>query len=210
MREKFRRFCVKEKGGYSSTWCHFFAESAFLLRLSRPHMFTEGFTRMPCACVIPAPNYPDSADWGPILWSILHGLAEKAGSGSLAADEIREWLKFLKITGEMLPCEKCRDHYLRYSKANPLTHLQTVPYSALKTAVKTWLWTLHNEVNTENGKAAFAYDDLTAKYQNVNFQDLFWRLDPVMKKAVQLNGASYQKYTTWIYSFKMLRSILSV
>ena len=58
---------------------------------------------MPCACQIPVPQYPDTADWGPILWRILHGLAERAGKASLPADEIREWQKFIKLTGEMLP-----------------------------------------------------------------------------------------------------------
>ena len=165
---------------------------------------------MPCACQIPVPQYPDTADWGPIMWSILHGFAEKSQRSALPADEVREWQKFLKLTGEVLPCEKCRGHYARYSKDNPLTHFAEVPYSSLKTAVKTWLWTLHNEVNVENGKPVFLYDDLTSKYGDVSIQDLFWRLDPVMKKAIQLNGVSYQKYFCWIYSFKMLKAVLGV
>lgn len=166
---------------------------------------------MPCACQIPVPQYPDNAEWGPILWSILHGLAEKSGRASaLCNDEIREWQKLLKLTGEMLPCDKCRDHLKRYSSQNPTSFFSTVPYSSFKTSIKTWLWRLHNEINAENGKPAFDYDQLEATYGSVNLQDLLWRLDPVMKKAIHLNGISLMKWTNWVYTFKMLRSVLGV
>ena len=165
---------------------------------------------MPCACQIPVPNYPENAEWGPILWSILHGLAEKSGRAAMPSDETREWIKFLKHTGDVLPCEKCRDHFRRYNQKYPITIFMTMPYSQFKEAIKTWLWRLHNEINTENGKPTFDYADLEKTYSNVNLQDLFWRLDPVMKKAIQLNGISLMKWTCWVHSFKMLRSILAV
>jgi hypothetical protein len=166
----------------------------------------QSASRMPCSCQIPVPHYPDNAEWGPILWSILHGLAERAGTGINRADEIREWQRLLKVTGEMLPCDRCREHYKQYSQQNPTSSFNTSPN--LNTSVKTWLWNLHNEVNKEYGKPEYPYEDLTPTYKSVNLQDLFWRLDPVIKKSIQLNGISLMKWTTWIHSFKMMRSIL--
>jgi len=163
---------------------------------------------MPCACQVPVPNYPENADWGPIFWTILHSLAEKAGQASLPADELREWPKFIKATGEVLPCDKCRDHFHAYMRTNPVQI--TVPYSGLKTFIKTWFWQLHNDVNTSLGKPTFAYDDLATTYNKPNYQDLFWRLDPIMKNVIQLNGVSFMKWTKWIHTFKMLRAVLGV
>ena len=106
---------------------------------------------MPCACLIPIPDYPDNADWGPIMWKILHGLADKAGQGIIKGDEIREWQKFIKITGEVLPCDICRTHYQTFLKANPTTELTTLPLAQTNTWIKTWFWNLHNEITTAKG-----------------------------------------------------------
>lgn len=165
---------------------------------------------MPCACQIPVPQYPETADWGPIVWTILHGLAEKAGRAALPADEVREWQRLLKATADMLPCDKCRAHFSAFLKANPATALNTLPYNQLRIWIRSWFYTLHNEVNVETKKESFPFDKLAETYTKVNFQDLFWRLEPVMKKAIQLSGVSLLKWTTWVHSYKMMKSILSV
>jgi hypothetical protein len=164
--------------------------------------------RMPCACVIPIPAYPDTSDWGPILWSILHGLAEKSQRNLLASDELREWSKFLKLTGDLLPCEACRVHYHTYTKEHPFTPtIET--YGTLKVFLKQWFWNLHNEVNVEKGKPVFPYESLEETYKSVNLQDKIWQLKPVLQKAIQLNGVSLFKWKDWYNSFLMLRSLLS-
>ena len=165
---------------------------------------------MPCACQIPVPQYPDTADWGPIVWTLLHGLAEKAGRAALPLDEVREWQRLLKATGDMLPCDKCRVHFSAFMKANPATALNTLPYNQLRIWIRSWLFTLHNEINVTNQKESFPFDKLAESYGSVNFQDQFWRLEPIMKKAIQMSGVSLLKWTAWVHSFKMMKSILSV
>lgn len=128
----------------------------------------------------------------------------------MPADEVREWQRLLKLTGEMLPCDKCRAHYTTYLGTNPLTQFAEGPYSQLKTTVKTWLWRLHNEINVDNGKPVFAYEDLESTYSAVNLQDQFWRLEPIVKKAIQIQGLGLMKWLAWVKSFKMLRAILFV
>ena len=165
---------------------------------------------MPCACQAPVPKYPETADWGPSLWTLLHGLGERAGQGIMAADEVREWQKFIKATGDMLPCDHCRAHYARFFAVNPPTQLNTVAVGMLRPWVRSWFYTLHNEVNVENKKPSFDFSLLAPTYAKVNFTEMYLRLEPIMKKAIQLSGVSLLKWTTWVHSFKMLRSILSV
>jgi len=165
---------------------------------------------MPCACQIPVPVYPDNADWGPLVWTLLHGLAEKSGRAPLPSDEVRAWQKLITLTADMLPCDKCRAHYSAFLKANPPSQLSQIPYSDVKRWVRSWFFTLHNEVNVQANKPVFSYDDLSAQYSNVNFQDVFWRLEPDMKKAIDLNGISLNKWTSWVHSYKMLKAAMGI
>ena len=165
---------------------------------------------MPCACRVPIPDYPSNAEWGPILWSILHGLAEKSQTAALQADEVREWQRFLKATGEVLPCEVCMSHYAAYTKEHPLTHFAEIPFSVFKTSIKTWLWELHTEIRQEYGKDVLPYSELTNQYGKVNLQDLLWRLEPVIKKTIDIKGMGLMKWIQWKKSFLMLRSLLGV
>jgi len=125
---------------------------------------------MPCACQTPVPNYPETADWGPILWKILHGLAEKSGQGIIKGDEIREWLKFIKVTGDMLPCEICRGHYQTFLRNNSLQITNLEP-TQLNIWIKSFFWNLHNQVNSSRGLLIYSYVDLSTSAR-VDLPDL--------------------------------------
>ena len=74
---------------------------------------------MPCACLIPLPNYPTNESWGPILWRVLHGLAEKYGkliTPLFHQEEVLAWTHLIDNTYKILPCKDCRDHYLKWLK----------------------------------------------------------------------------------------------
>lgn len=163
--------------------------------------------RMPCSCQVPVPNYPETAAWGPILWKILHGLAERAERSFVLADEVREWQRFIKATGDMLPCDICRAHFKEYTNQHPLTQLSLLSKGQVKPWIKNWFWDLHNEINTGTGKPVFPYDDLENTYSTVDLTDQMYRLTPVIKKAIDLSGVPLFKWTAWLASFKMLRSI---
>jgi len=167
---------------------------------------------MPCSCQVPIPDYPANAAWGPILWQILHGFAERAGQGSAfgAGDEAREWQKFIKATGEMLPCEECRDHFVKYTSSNPLTQFTEIPSSLLKTKVKSWFWQIHTDIVTEYNKEVLPYEQLESVYSKVNLQDLYWRLEPVIKQAINVKGMGIMKWMNWKKEFTMLKAILGI
>jgi len=170
---------------------------------------------MPCPCQIPVPDYPDNAEWGPIFWRLLHGLAEVSQRASLPMDELREWKKFLELIGETLPCDFCRRHYNVYMKQHPFPFLaskssNSTPYNQLNTWLKTFFLNLHNEVNVSNNKPVFEYADLTSAYSHVNVQDCIWQLDPVMKKVVVLNGVTVMKWNRFVHCTRMLKSIIGI
>jgi hypothetical protein len=165
---------------------------------------------MPCSCQVPVPQYPETAHWGPILWQILHGLAERAERSFDMSDEVREWQRFIRATGDMLPCDICRAHYKEYISKHPLTQLTIQGKGQIKPWVKNWFWDLHNEINTGTGRPVFPYNDLELTYSNIDLTDQLYRLTPIVKKAIDLSGVPYLKWTMWIARFKMLRSINSL
>lgn len=143
---------------------------------------------MPCACKIPVVLYPETAEWGPIAWDILHGLAERSGTGLSPQDERRGWVTLLESVALMIPCDVCRTHYKEYISANPVSGILDLDYRSLKTFVKTWLWNLHNIVNTGNDKATFAYDDLVGKYSGIPVLTRLKQLAAPIQRAMTHNG----------------------
>lgn len=107
----------------------------------------------------------------------------------------------------MIPCDICREHMVRYMREHKF---EGVPFHILKYTVQKWFFDLHNEINEGNNRPIFPFEGLHEKYGNMDLQDLLWRLDPVMKKAVQLNGVGLVKYMNWVKSVKMMRAILQI
>jgi hypothetical protein len=75
------------------------------------------------------------------------------------------------------------------------------------TFLRTWLWTLHNVINVGNGKAELPFADLATLYSDVNFQDMFWRLEPVMKLAIAKSGVGFISWSKWSATGRMLASL---
>lgn len=168
---------------------------------------------MPCACQLPFELYPDAAEWGPILWTLLHGLAERSGKPVVpmyAEDERRAWLHFFKQTGEIIPCPACKEHYNKYLEHHPIDALKTLPLSKLNDWVRTWFWEVHEWVNDTLGKPPFPKSDLTAKYGTVNLRKYFPTLEKPMSLAIMLSGHQNKKFMEWKGRYMMLLSILGL
>jgi hypothetical protein len=107
---------------------------------------------MPCACQKnPKPELPTDTEWGPVLWTLLHGLAERSGRIMYInhrKDEALAWNKMMNILYYVLPCEECKGHYIQYIKDNPFPVLIEMPYENIRQAIREWLWKLHNNVNS--------------------------------------------------------------
>ena len=172
------------------------------------------YKKMPCACQLPPEIYPDASEWGPILWSILHGLAERVGSTPFAqyqADERRALVRIMKSLVKVIPCPSCKEHYEVYLKEHPVDRtIMDIPYGELKTYVKTWFWELHNWVNESLGRPLFAYDDLTPTYKSVPLRQRMKDLDTPMKKAIRIRAGQLLGYTEFTNQCMILYSICGI
>lgn len=166
---------------------------------------------MPCSCQLPAEIYPDAGEWGPILWSIVHGLAERAGSVTFALyrdDERRQWMGLFKALGKTIPCPSCKEHYDVYLKEHPTEkELKEMPYEQIRGYVRTWFWELHNWVNESYGKPLFSYDDLTPTFSRVPIRQKLKDLDVPMRRAIRLRAGQFFGYNEFTKHVIMLLSI---
>jgi hypothetical protein len=165
---------------------------------------------MVCSCKIPIETYPENAEWGPLFWKILHGLAEKSGKQTninIQKDERHNWILLLKQTQYTLPCDICRNHYSEWLVVNSIDILSTIPYPDMNQWIRNWLWTLHNTINQGNNRPVFPFDDLTPTYSGINITNIWKMLQPVMKKAISLNGISLLPWTKWLFYLRVLQSM---
>ena len=165
---------------------------------------------MPCACRLPIEEYPDAAEWGPILWRLLHGLAERSGrpvTPLYAEDERRAWLQMFKETGEIIPCKTCKEHFQTYLAQHPVTELKTLPLEDLHEWVRTWFWEVHEWVNGSLEKPSFPKETLAATYKDVSLRPLIRALDKPMMTAITLSGINLKKYSDWKRRYTVLLSL---
>jgi len=164
---------------------------------------------MPCSCKIPIESYPENAEWGPIFWKLLHGLAEHIGKQkdkNMQSDEIRIWIHLLNQTQFSLPCDICRLHYTEWLIKNPIDVLKIKNYSDIRDWIRNYLWRLHNTINEGNNKASFPFENLSI-YSNINITETWKSLEPIMKKAITLNGISLLSWRKWLSYVRMLQGI---
>jgi hypothetical protein len=165
---------------------------------------------MPCACKTPAIIVPSADQWGPLIWRILHSLAERAGRHTnplFQADEVRAWTTTLKALQKGLPCETCREHYVEYFQAD--TPVIPQVYSDVREYVRTWLWELHNNVNQRLGKPEFLKTDLTGTYKDVNILYTIKQLQALGKTSVIGGSVSILSFKSLTSAFLTLQGILA-
>jgi hypothetical protein len=89
--------------------------------------------------VVQQPAYnAETTVWGPLLWKVLHTLAEFNTDPSLWNDLIS------RLTID-IPCIICRTHFTTYINSQPILSFDTI-------SLINWFFTLHNSVNQRTGK----------------------------------------------------------
>ena len=90
----------------------------------------------------PAPSQPtynaETTVWGPMLWKVLHTLAEFNTDAAL-------WNELITQLTKDIPCVICRTHFTAYIQSQPITSFDTV-------TLINWFFTLHNTVNQRTNK----------------------------------------------------------
>jgi len=165
---------------------------------------------MPCACLLPPEIYPDASEWGPLLWRVLHGLAEKVGTCTfpqLYADERRALVKVFKLLEKVIPCPSCKEHYEVYLREHPVDiPVRDLPQSEIREYTKTWFWELHNWVNESVNHPIFPYDQLTV-YKGVNMREALKSLDIPMRRAIRVRSGQLMAYTEFLKQVNILLSL---
>ena len=90
--------------------------------------------------------------WGPLLWRILHILAEQVGKPKhpiTQTDEVQKWIQFMKSVEATMPCALCRGHYKEWISKHPLNELALLRGQAFREATRKYVWQLHENVNTD-------------------------------------------------------------
>ncbi len=174
---------------------------------------------MPCSCRVPAEKYPETADWGPLFWKLLHGLAEHAGSLNmgvsktmevLKSDEIRTWVLVLTLLQQTLPCDVCNKHYGEWLAAHTPSTLTDLPYNEVRPWIRNYLWSLHNEINEGNDKPIFPFDALAITYKGTDVTKTWKQLEPVILRAIKLNGLTLFPWKKWLGYVRTLQGIYGV
>ena len=156
---------------------------------------------------------PSNKDWGPFLWIVLHGFAEKLGRQTneiMASDEAREMVFLLKGVELVMPCEKCRKHYHDYLKKNPIDEFVNRRGEVLRQAIRLWLWKLHEAVNQRNGAQSFPLEELTPKYQNTSIAEALQPLKNVLYKAIPDGLIVSEQFKSFLRHFSLLRTLLGI
>lgn len=166
---------------------------------------------MPCPCKLPPEIYPDTAEWGPLLWTLLHGLAERAGklvSPMFVHDERMGWIQFMQSVQFIIPCPACREHFTEYIKLHPVAQdLKRLPQTQLPEYVRTWFWEVHEWVNESLKKPSFPKDQLTSTYGRVDLRKILLQFEAPMMRAIRLSGGQLVKYNDFKRYYLRLLSI---
>ncbi len=178
--------------------------------------FYDGFLirhkkQMPCSCKLPLEIYPESAEWGPLLWTILHGIAERSGAAVtplFRSDERRQLTSLFHAVAKMIPCPSCKEHYTEYLKEHPVDKtLKDIPYEEIRPYVRRWFWELHNWVNESYGKPIFSLEDVATTYRSVAIRTVMKQLAAPMQRAIRLQSGQLFGYNEFVKAVTMLLSL---
>lgn len=168
---------------------------------------------MTCSrCAQEKTNYPKTSEWGPLIWKILHTLAERAGKQSneiLKADEMRAWLLVVKTLTSILPCEECRNHATSYMRDHPFE--PPTSYPAWNLYIRTYFYTFHEVVNERLEKPSFEFSTLAETYKTTaQLSTWLTQLNEMMMRAMKLNGMNIKSWQTWQNHMKMVRAAMGI
>ena len=165
---------------------------------------------MGCSCMIPMPDFPTNCEWGPILWRILHGLADKYGRlvyPLFSKEQDISWPKFIEQTQFILPCKECREHYKEYYTKNIPSVLKKLSPDEQALWVQNYFFNLHNEINVRNNKPVFNFTDLHDTYKSVNYTFEIKHFEKLLKIVFQYNEVSLISWLNWLKSFRTIANI---
>ena len=100
--------------------------------------------------------------WGPILWNTMHIIS--LGYPEIPDDATQQAAaNFYRSLSFLIPCPICRIHYTKLIQVIP-------PATESKDALMKWVFTIHNQVNKELGKAEISYDAFINHMESLSYE----------------------------------------
>jgi len=103
--------------------------------------------------------------WGPGAWQFLHSITLSYPDQPTEQDK-QNHIDFFNSLKNVLPCEKCKNHFQENLQTHPLENSLEDKESLFK-----WLVDVHNKVNVDNGKKELSYDEVTELYEKMYTKD---------------------------------------
>lgn len=91
--------------------------------------------------------------WGPPAWRFIHSVALSYPENPTSND-IENYRNFFISIGNVLPCERCQEHYKKNVSIETLNKALVNNKSLFK-----WTVNLHNKVNKYNNKKEFTVQE---------------------------------------------------
>lgn len=107
----------------------------------------------------PNPNMRTKS-WGPPAWFATTCFLMGYPKNNPTKTQKSTYTKYLKLFGQVLPCNLCRDSYKKFLKESPITD------NVLKTrkSLVMWFFGIHNKVNKKLGCKVLNKTQLEKKY----------------------------------------------
>ena len=156
-----------------------------------------------------------NSQWGPLVWKILHTVAEHLGVSTnplVAADEARTWVQLLKSVEAMMPCPLCRNQYRTWRLHNPIEKIGFLRGGALRVGARDWMWRLHENVNRDRGVQGMTVEEAERVYAARTREELQKDVDTLLKlltEATQIGQADPNAVRTWKASLSLMRRLVS-
>jgi len=99
--------------------------------------------------------------WGPGAWIFLHSITLNYPDNPSEQDK-SEYLVFFNSLSNIIPCEKCKDHYYQYLLDNPIEKSLNK-----KQDIVIWLNNLHNIINIRNDKPTMDVFKMISLYKKM-------------------------------------------
>lgn len=157
------------------------------------------------------PSLPEAGVWGPPLWTLLHGLAEKSNQivkPHTLDYTVRQWIRLLEALPMSLPCPICQTHATDWIKVHPVQPLLKV--TNLKEWLVEWCYLFHEAVNANRGIPSFDRTLLHDTYKEVPLRDLLESVKEIVTKAKLIGGTGFLQWKQFLGMLHMLLSIHGV
>ncbi len=148
--------------------------------------------------------------WGPRIWRLLHTMSCHPSVGSsrpsvLERDERSAWLYALRALGQIMPCDRCKKHYMEWFMVTNMSK-QLLTYGDLRTYIRSALFDLHCSANLDQGlpPTPVVYTELDTAYPPKSLTPIVQDLEKTWARGLELRTIPLDGVKLWKKSLSTL------